>query len=154
MSILVIGGVTLDILHLPNFSGPVTAPGGAGMYTALAGKCAGAPITLFAQRPEPLPDLLQPIAASLHWIGPTILASDLPWLEIAHYGGGKAALLNAHWGAQANDHASIASQRLVILRPDSPNRDGLPTASIGVPANVPRTKRWADIRRDKRKKTR
>jgi ribokinase len=102
MSILVIGGVTLDILHLPKFSSPVTAPGGAGMYTALAGKCAGAPITLFAQRPEPLPDLLQPVAASLHWFGPTIPASDLPWLEIAHYGGGKAALLNAHWGAQAH----------------------------------------------------
>jgi ribokinase len=59
-------------------------------------------VTLFAQRPHPLPEILQPIAQTLHWIGPEIAPVDLPRLEIAHYGGGKAALLNAHWGAQAH----------------------------------------------------
>jgi len=101
MSILVIGGVTIDQLHLVGQPAPITTPGGAGTYTALAGACAGASVTLFAQRPNPLPEILQPIAQSLHWIGPEIPLADLPRLEIAHYGGGKAALLTAHWGAQA-----------------------------------------------------
>ncbi|GAB4582159.1 MAG: ribokinase [Anaerolineales bacterium] len=109
-SILIIGGVTLDILHLPGRTEPVIAAGGAGMYTALAGHRALTasqpgppfPVTLFAQRPTPLPEMLQPIAQTLHWIGPDIPLDDLPRLEIAHHGGGKAALLNAHWGAQAH----------------------------------------------------
>ncbi len=113
MSILIIGGVTIDILHLPGRADPITTPGGAGMYTALGVRHALAGyytlstfqrehVTLFAQRPEPLPDSLQPLAQSLHWIGPEISPTALPRLEIAHYGGGKAQLLNAHWGAQAN----------------------------------------------------
>ena len=101
MSLLIIGGVTIDTLHLPGMAEPVTASGGAGMYTALAGVFAGTATTLFAQRPIPLPEILQPIADRLHWIGPEIPLSDLPRLEIAHYGGGKANLLHAHWGAQA-----------------------------------------------------
>jgi ribokinase len=102
MNVLVIGGVTVDILHLPGLSKPVTAPGGAGMYTALAAKYAGATATLFAQVPNPLPEILQPISQTLHWIGPEIPETELPRLEIAHYGGGKAALLHALWGAQAH----------------------------------------------------
>lgn len=102
MSILVIGGATIDTLHLPGMAEPVTTSGGAGMYTALAGRCAGVPITLFAQRPNPLPDLLQPVSNLLNWIGPEISIAELPRLEIAHYGGGKAQLLAAHWGAQAH----------------------------------------------------
>jgi len=112
MNILVIGGVTIDILHLPGQPNLITAPGGAGMYTALAGHYSlsepqrgcvtRSRVTLFAQRPNPLPEILQPIAQTLHWIGPEILLADLPRLEIAHYGGGKASLLNARWGAQAH----------------------------------------------------
>lgn len=117
MPILIIGGVTIDILHLPGRTAPITAAGGAGMYTALASHrvCAAhrtpsvhapardaiPPVTLFAQRPHPLPDTLRPIAQTLNWIGPIIPPEELPRLEIAHYGGGKAALLNARWGAQA-----------------------------------------------------
>lgn len=122
MAILIIGGVTIDTLHLPGRQEPVVAAGGAGMYTALAAARAGAGlglhtnsasagirsrrlypgVTLFAQRPHPLPDLLSPIAQTLPWIGPEIRPDELPRLEIAHYGGGKAALLNAWWGAQAH----------------------------------------------------
>lgn len=117
MPLLIIGGVTMDILHLPGRADPITAAGGAGMYTALASHriCAAhrtpsanasaqdaiPSVTLFAQRPHPLPDILHPIAQALNWIGPIISPEQLPRLEIAHYGGGKAALLNAHWGAQA-----------------------------------------------------
>ena len=101
MSLLIIGGVTIDLLHLPGQPVPITAPGGAGMYTALAGMGSGTPVTLFAQHPVPLPSLLQPIAEALNWIGPEIPLADLPRLEIAHYGGGKAQLLGAQWGAQA-----------------------------------------------------
>ena len=101
MSLLVIGGVTIDLLHLPGRAAPITAPGGAGMYTALAGTGSGTPVTLFAQRPVPFPELLQPLNGVLNWIGPEIALADLPRLEIAHYGGGKAQLLQADWGAQA-----------------------------------------------------
>jgi sugar/nucleoside kinase (ribokinase family) len=112
MPLLIIGGVTIDILHLPGRTEPVTAAGGAGMYTALAAArtCAGhrtptpaqAPaVTLFAQRPHPLPELLRPLT-HIPWIGPEIPPDELPRLEIAHYGGGKAALLHAYWGAQAH----------------------------------------------------
>jgi hypothetical protein len=117
MSLLIIGGVTIDTLHLLGREEPVTTAGGAGMYTALAAQAAGRSffaqfphhaksssdtVTLFAQRPNPLPEILQPIANTLAWIGPEIPASDLPRLEIAHYGGGKASLLHANWGAQAH----------------------------------------------------
>lgn len=111
MSLLIIGGVTIDLLHLPGRTEPITAAGGAGMYTALAAhrtlseafpaREALPPVTLFAQRPHPLPDILHPIAQTLLWVGPEIPLDALPRLEIAHYGGGKAELLNAHWGAQA-----------------------------------------------------
>jgi sugar/nucleoside kinase (ribokinase family) len=101
MSILVIGGVTLDTLHLPGIPEPVNTSGGAGLYTALGARRAGASVTLFAHRPNPRPDLLQPVFNALNWIGPEIPLVDLPRLEIAHYGGGKAQLLAAHWGAQA-----------------------------------------------------
>jgi sugar/nucleoside kinase (ribokinase family) len=48
-----------------------------------------------------MPDLLQPVAQQLHWIGPTILIDELPRLEIEHHGGGRATLIDASWGAEA-----------------------------------------------------
>ncbi len=95
--VFVIGTVSLDLLH---FAGQTAhAAGGAGMYTALAVWKAGAKVGLFAPRPEPMPELLQPIATRLHWLGPTITSDDLSRLEIAHYGKGKANLLSTSWGA-------------------------------------------------------
>ncbi len=98
-AVLVIGAASLDMLHWPNGQTAHTA-GGAGLYTALAAHQAGAPTTLLAPRPHPLPTLLQPIAERVRWLGPAIAPADVPRLEIAHLGGGRAQLLNAHWGAE------------------------------------------------------
>ncbi len=97
--ILVIGTASNDTLHLP--SGIVSTIGGAGLYTALAAANAGAQATLFAPRPEPLPDAFAAAAARLVWIGPLAPADALPRLEIAHHGDGRATLLGAAWGAEA-----------------------------------------------------
>lgn len=99
--LLVIGGASLDILHLPGRAQPVTAAGGAALYTAAAARRAGASVVMLAPRPDPAPPELQPAVATIPWIGPTIAPEQLPRLEIAHYGGGKAALLGAAWGAEA-----------------------------------------------------
>ena len=58
---LVVGGASLDILHLPGQT--VNAAGGAALYTAAAAWHAGVAVTLLAPRPEPVPEFLQPAAA-------------------------------------------------------------------------------------------
>ncbi len=98
--ISVIGTASLDVLHLPDGQTVRTA-GGAGLYTALAAQRAGARAALFAPYPNPMPDALQAAARQVHWAGPTVTANELPRLEIEHYGGGSATLLNASWGAEA-----------------------------------------------------
>ncbi|HLF28680.1 MAG TPA: carbohydrate kinase family protein [Anaerolineae bacterium] len=97
--VLVIGVASLDVLHL--IGQTVSAPGGAGLYTALAAQRAGAHAGLFAPRPEPLPDPLKPAADRLIWIGPAVSPDRLPRLEIAHHGGGRATLIDAAWGAES-----------------------------------------------------
>ena len=99
-NILVIGGASLDVLHLGERT--VTAAGGAGLYTALAARSAGATVCLLGPRSDPLPDLLQPVVHRLTWIGPLVPPDQLPRLEIAHHGGGRATLVNASWGAVAS----------------------------------------------------
>lgn len=98
-SVVVIGTVSLDVLHVGGDT--VHTVGGAGLYTALAARKAGASVTLVAPRPEPLPARLQPIAERVRWRGPVISPEDLPRLEIAHHGDGRATLLNASWGAES-----------------------------------------------------
>jgi len=94
---LIIGGASLDTLHI---GGQIfIAPGGAGLYTALAARRAGAHVVLFAPRPDPMPEPLQPAAEGLVWLGPAIIPDAIPRLEIAHHGGGRATLVNASWGA-------------------------------------------------------
>ena len=56
--LLVIGGASLDVLHLKDKI--VNSPGGAGMYTAMAARRCGAQATLFAPRPDPCPASLLP----------------------------------------------------------------------------------------------
>ena len=99
INILVIGTASRDVLHLP--TGIVHTVGGAGLYTALAAAQAGARVTLCAPYPQPLPGEFNAAAARLTWIGPSIDADALPRLAIAHHGGGKATLLDAAWGAEA-----------------------------------------------------
>ena len=99
LDLLVIGGASLDVYHLSNGQ-TVHSSGGAGLYTALAAASSGARAGMFAPRPDPIPTPLQAAAERLTWLGPTIPPDQLPSFEIAHYGGGRAALLNATWGGE------------------------------------------------------
>lgn len=102
--LLVIGGASLDILH---FGGrTVRSAGGAGLYTAAAAVRAGARAAMFAPRPDPTPDTLQPAAARIDWLGPAVPPDLLPHFEIAHHGGGRAELVNARWGAESRLHSA------------------------------------------------
>jgi sugar/nucleoside kinase (ribokinase family) len=99
LDLLVIGGASLDIYHLANGQ-TVHSPGGAGLYTALAAACSAARAGMFAPRPDPMPEPLQLAAERIEWLGPIVPPDQLPSFEIAHYGGGRAALLNASWGGE------------------------------------------------------
>ena len=96
--LLVIGGASLDVLH---FAGQtVRSAGGAGLYTAAAAARAGAATAMYAPRPDPMPEPLRPASERIAWFGPAVPPEQMPHFEIAHYGGGKAALLDAVWGAE------------------------------------------------------
>ncbi|MFN8596338.1 MAG: PfkB family carbohydrate kinase [Anaerolineae bacterium] len=97
--LLVIGGASLDVLHLPD-GHSVKSPGGAGMYTALAAAKAGARVSMFAPRPKPVPSELLPALDRIDWIGPIVPPDQLPRFEIAHHGGGRATLVDAFWGGE------------------------------------------------------
>jgi len=96
--ILIIGGASLDILH---YAGRTKATaGGAGLYTALAARRSGASVSLYAPRPEPMPDLLQAAAALFsNWDGPVISPDELPRFEISHIGG-TTTFLDASFAAE------------------------------------------------------
>ena len=69
--LLIIGGTSTDILHLD--SKIVPSAGGAGMYTAMAAHRCQTHVSLFAPHPNPIPDILQPIAERLtEWLGPIV----------------------------------------------------------------------------------
>lgn len=99
LDVFVIGGASLDTYHLSN-GATVHSPGGAGLYTALAAACSGARAGMFAPRPDPMPEPLMNAAERIDWLGPIVPPDQLPSFEIAHYGGGRAALLNASWGGE------------------------------------------------------
>lgn len=98
--VYVIGTASLDVLHLPDGQ-TVRAAGGAGLYTALAAHRSGVGAGLFAPKPRPMPEPLQPVAARLPWTGPVISPDELPRLEIEHQGQGRARLIGATWGAES-----------------------------------------------------
>jgi len=98
--ILVIGCASLDTLRLSDGQTHYTI-GGAGLYTALAAARVGAETILLAPKPQPLPEQFSLAANRLQWIGPLVSPDDLPRLEIQHHGGGRATLLAAAWGAEA-----------------------------------------------------
>lgn len=74
--------------------------GGAGLYTALAAAMQGAEVILYAPRPEPMPEILERVEEKLTWVGPHCTVDEMPVLEIAHHGNGRATLLGASWGAE------------------------------------------------------
>jgi len=98
--LLVIGLASLDRLHLPGRA-VVEVAGGAGLYAALGMVATGAEVALFAPRLRDWPVALQRAAGQLTWLGPIVESADLPKLEIAHHGGGRAMLLGASWGGEA-----------------------------------------------------
>lgn len=93
--ILVIGGASLDTL---NGADDLVA-GGAGMYTAMAAQRSGAAVTLFAPRPDPVPEALQFVADNLEWLGPSVAPQDLPHFEI-NYSDGQASYVRSRFGAE------------------------------------------------------
>lgn len=100
MTLLIIGGTSTDILHLD--SQTVPSAGGAGMYTAMAAHRCGSNVSLFAPKPNPIPDVLQPIAERLtEWHGPIVVPEEgLPHFEISQRGG-KTEYLKATFGAES-----------------------------------------------------
>lgn len=97
--LLVIGGASLDVLHLTDGQTARSA-GGAGLYTALAAAKAGARVAMHAPRPDPMPTELQAASQRLAWMGPVVPPDQLPRFEIAHHGGGRATLVDAFWGGE------------------------------------------------------
>jgi sugar/nucleoside kinase (ribokinase family) len=103
--LLVIGGASLDVLHLKDQT--VRCPGGAGMYTAMAARRCGAQVTLFAPRPEPCPESLLPIARHLvDWLGPFVRPEELPHFEIS-YRGPETEYLRFSFGAETELSAAM-----------------------------------------------
>ncbi len=97
--ILVVGTASVDTLHI---GGQVHHTiGGAGLYTALAAQFAGASATLIGPRPMNMPQAFLPVSQRLIWMGPAVAGHDMPRLEIAHHGDGKATLIDAAWGAES-----------------------------------------------------
>jgi sugar/nucleoside kinase (ribokinase family) len=95
--LLVIGGASFDVLHLEDRT--VESVGGAGMYTAMAARRCGTPVTMLSPRPEPCPERLQPVARRLEeWLGPVISPKEMLQFEIS-YRGGKTEYLNMLLGA-------------------------------------------------------
>jgi ribokinase len=101
--IIVIGCASLDTIHVEKNHIRTTyeTVGGAGLYTALAARAGGAAVTLFAPKPNPMPEQLAFVEKLIDWVGPGCDVKSLPRLEIVHHGGGKATLLNASWGAES-----------------------------------------------------
>ncbi len=98
-SLVVIGGASLDVLH---FRGRTErSAGGAGLYTALAARRAGARVTMVGPRPHPMPEELATAAERLDWRGSEVTPERLPSFEIAHLGDGNNELRKAFWRAEA-----------------------------------------------------
>ena len=118
--LLIIGGASLDRLH---FSGQIAqAAGGAGMYTAAAAKRLGVDVTMFAPRPNPMPDVLQPLDDRIEWLGPEVIPEDLPQFEIAHHRDGRTELVKASFGSEilldpSSLPEDLSSYRLVHITP-------------------------------------
>jgi len=90
--LLVIGGVSFDVLHLEDRT--VDSVGGVGMYTAMAARRCGAQTALFGPRPDPCPERLKPVAGHLtEWLGPVVSPAQLPQIEIS-YRQGKTGIVS------------------------------------------------------------
>jgi len=87
-NILVIGGASQDVLHLDGRSHQTV--GGAGLYTALGARAAGAQAHMLAPFPDPMPRLLRPVTELINWFGPSVHPDELPHFEIVYDADGRA----------------------------------------------------------------
>ena len=69
------------------------------MYTAMSAHRSKAIVTLYAPRPDPIPDALLPVAEKVRWIGPSIAPENLAHFEI-HYDDGIANYVKAQFGTE------------------------------------------------------
>jgi len=84
--LLVIGGASSDLLHLPG--NQFRTAGGAGMYTAMAAKRAGVRVSMFGPKPHPMPAELHTVEIDLtEWLGPVVPLEHLPHFEISYLNG-------------------------------------------------------------------
>lgn len=86
--LLVIGGASQDVLYLDGTA--YQTVGGAGLYTALGARAAGAQAHMLAPFPDPMPELLRPLSELINWFGPRVHPKELPRFEIAYDANGKA----------------------------------------------------------------
>jgi len=78
--LLIIGGPSIDILHFKNQT--KKSAGGAGLYTALAAYRSGCDITMYSPKPDPIPDLLNPLEERLtEWFGPIVTLNEIRTLR-------------------------------------------------------------------------
>lgn len=97
--ILIIGGASLDTLHIKGQT--YQTAGGAGLYTALAAIRCGVEAGMCAPKPQPMPGELTNAAEMLaEWRGPLIEPQRLPHFEIEHTGD-KATYLKAAFGSES-----------------------------------------------------
>ena len=106
--LLVVGGASLDIIHVRGT--PTHTPGGAGLYTALAAARAGADVTMLAPVPSPMPPELAPAFDRIRWVGPTVPVDGLPRFEIAYDGHGAVTLFKEHLGAEPDMTPALLDQ--------------------------------------------
>jgi hypothetical protein len=111
--LLVVGGASLDLIHVNGT--PMPTPGGAGLYTALAAARAGVEVTMLAPLPEPMPPELMAATQVLRWVGPKVALDGLPRFEIAYDAIGAVTLFREHLGAEPDMHPG-----LLDLVPDLP----------------------------------
>jgi sugar/nucleoside kinase (ribokinase family) len=97
--LLVVGGASLDRLQLP-LQTALTA-GGAGLYTAAAAHSTGATVTMYAPRPQPMPDCLQPLDERIEWVGPIVTPEELPHFKIEHCPDGRTNFDVTSFGKEA-----------------------------------------------------
>ena len=112
--ILIIGGASVDRVRAEGE--PMSTPGGAGLFTALAARQAGANVRFFGFRPDPLPELFAKPASLVPWQGPPCAIEDLPHFEIVYEQDGNARLAAANWGREETLDPSMIGDSLL----DSP----------------------------------
>lgn len=118
--LLVVGGASLDRIHV--HGEPVSTPGGAGLYTALAAARAGADVTMLAPFPDPMPAELAPALERIRWVGPRVPIDGLPRFEIAYDDAGAVTFFREHLGAEPDMTPALLD-----------SLDDLPEAAFCVP---------------------